>query len=123
MTDIEQKALALVNEVGRTTQIAPYTVLPKSDVTKALYLAIEQHEAFRREVSDAIMQVFSNTGLMPTCLTGFVIPKPVDPLVELLSLMMDKSLTDADAKHNAEWLREALAKRGLEIRRLIVTKS
>ena len=70
--------------------------------------AIEQHEAFRQEVSDACM-----VGLDPKrYFARFIIAKP-DPLVEALESL---GLNKAD-----EWapdIRKALAARGLEVRKI-----
>lgn len=79
MTDTtEQKALALVNEV-RTEY-----PLVSSEVASNLALcrAIEQHEAFRQEVSDALKGQF--IGGIPDKVARFIIAEPVDPLVEAL---------------------------------------
>lgn len=78
----------------------------------ALCRAIEQHEAFRQEVSDAVMQAFPNTGLMPDCLGKLIIPKPKpDPLVDVV-----KEVTWYDNEITAKELRAALEARGFEIR-------
>lgn len=51
MTDIEKKALALLNECGWGGKALKRTWNPRYE---ALCHAIEQHEAFRQEVSDAV---------------------------------------------------------------------
>lgn len=116
MTDTEQKALALVNEVGDPQGFAPYTGLPKNDVTKALCRAIEQHEAFRQEVSDAVEQadlldIYGKAGAY-LILQRFIIPKPKpDQLVEAFDAVwpgIDRTMVKA--------IRAALEARGLEIR-------
>lgn len=104
MTDIEQKALALLNEVR-----AEYPLV-SSEVASNLALcrAIEQHEAFRQEVSDAI----DSSVLTPETeahLSRFIIAKP-DPLVE--------ALWEAGFAHNKDTaanLRAAIEKRGGKI--------
>lgn len=87
--------------------------------------AIEQHEAFRQEVSDAVAKVYRSLDrLIPTdkgwpstvvirsALNPFLIAKP-DPLVEALCEMDPDTMPNgADADN----LRKALAARGLEIR-------
>ena len=89
MTDIEQKALALVNEVAKEMGLVQLRILD-TDLPgeRALCRAIEQHEAFRQEVSDAVGSYIHD----PQSITGpatmqhlrrFIIPKP-DPLVEAL---------------------------------------
>lgn len=57
MTDIEKQALALVNEVCAEWEVSPATEddMDGSACFAALTRAIEQHEAFKREVSDAIV--------------------------------------------------------------------
>lgn len=133
MTEIERKALALALEVRADDK---YRVCKEPTVYFALWealcRAIEQHEAFRLEVSDAVR-------VLDEFITGsedykrgsrtdgvhladgrsvkfarFIIAKP-DPLVEAV-----KDILDDDSLHNAEEfseaIRAALAKRGLEIR-------
>lgn len=112
VTEIEKKALALVNEVreGR-----PYTI----DEAKREYgwcfqavcRAIRQHEAFRQEVSDAVEMHCDAMDMFPqdTVLGRFIIAKP-DPLVEAMAdCGVDRFETWADQ------LRAALAARGLKI--------
>jgi hypothetical protein len=119
MTDIEAKALALVNGVRteRGGEICNhYTRLNRSlDVMhEALYRAIEQHEAFKQEVSDAVEQadlldLYGKAGAYLR-LQRFIIAKPKpDPLVEV---MRDLYWVD----EYADDLRAALEARGLEIR-------
>ena len=107
MTETERKALALVNEVK-----AEYPLI-SSEVASNLALcrAIEQHEAFRQEVSGAVEEAME-----PSCsqqvydaLKRFRIAKP-DPLVEAMS---DMGL--GMSKTAAAELRSALAARGLKI--------
>jgi len=112
MTDIEQKALALVNEV-RTEY-----PLVSSEVASNLALcrAIEQHEAFRQEVSDAVerwtIEYLLGDDLRKD-MTRFIIAKP-DPLAECL-LELDFSKDEAEARHDAEWLVKTIEKRGGKI--------
>ena len=124
MTEIEQKALELVNEVRKGNCWQPNLTLSRNDCsrTEALCRAIEQHEAFRQAVSDAVEEYFdceqngsrSMLEVAETRLQRFIIAKP-DPLVEAV-----KDILDDDSLHNAEEFSEAirasLAKRGLEIR-------
>ena len=101
MTDIEKKALALVREC-------------ESDY-EALCLAIEQHEAFRQKVSDAVV-AFRNEWVQATPsrqwfqakFTRFIIAKP-DPLVEALGELADRNM---EAEQAAETLRAAIEARG-----------
>lgn len=115
MTDIEQKALALLNEVAcDNTQYSH--INRRHHAQEALCRAIERHEAFRQEVSDAVEQALSFGDVESLrrkgVLSRFIIAKPKpDPLVEALDSL---GLRKAD-----EWagdIRKALAARGLEIR-------
>jgi hypothetical protein len=112
MTDIEQKALALLNEVRREyPNAADYT---SSHI--ALCRAIEQHEAFKQEVSDAIafaLKVYAGHSGALDPLERFIIPKPKpDPLVEIMEGLDGEWTPDEYAKA----IRAALEARGLEIR-------
>lgn len=114
MTNIEQKALALVNEVsdGFHDVTSVYDIHTAKALRSALCRAIEQHEALRQEVSDAIVKL----GFWPDTvdLARFIIAKP-DPLVEVLNDMKDGRAGPTTESY-AACLRAALAKRGLEIR-------
>ena len=118
MTDtIEQKALALVNEVAQDVRYEPDDFEEeRRDVFKALCRAIEQHEAFRQEVSDAVEGVVNST-YMPAPsehkLRRFIIAKP-DPLAECL-LELELSEDYKEARHDAEWLVKTIEKRGGKI--------
>lgn len=117
MTDIEQKALALIDEVYGIEDIAPFTLMTNNDATKALCRAIEQHEAFRQEVSDAAEQY--NEAAAPMGWEGFdrfIIPKN-DPLAEVLEEISGKGGFD-NFGHYAHNLRAALEAQGLEIREI-----
>jgi len=89
MTDIEAKARALVADVVTETR-PDYTGSPWNSSTilnEALYRAIEQHEAFKQEVSDAV-EAYSNPYSSDEAkwekLKSFIIPKPKpDPLDKL----------------------------------------
>ena len=112
MTEIEQKALALVNEViqevssNTLARLDPYNL-----AHEAVRRAIEQHEAFKREVSDEIAKL----GCWPDTvnLQRFILPKP-DPLVAALV----GAFGDGYEQPEADNLRAALAKRGLEVREI-----
>ena len=135
MTEIEKKALALVNEVLVEWGVLKKAVeVPKNSdaFARALLRAIEHHEAdkaahaatvegilnsheaFRQDVSDALVEYFGpkdlNVILAGHLLERFVLPEP-DPLVEAIREM---ALSDADQR-DADRLRVALAKRGLKI--------
>lgn len=117
MTDIEQKALALVQEVqGFDCGVSIYHVHNAKLLRQALCRAIEQHEAFRQEVSDAAERLLEIVTLKRPWLQSdadqfkrFIITKP-DPLVE--------ALWEAGFAHNkdtANQLRAAIEKRGGKI--------
>ena len=126
MTETEKKALALLNEcAGQEVYGGWVTFDPnQSPCTRALCRAIEQHEAFRQEVSD-VVESLCNTVLMShghremreMLSRRFIIPKP-DPLVEVIADYKRTKGTGeyATNKDMAAALRAALAARGLEIR-------
>lgn len=114
MTEIERKALALVNEACKS-DFKDLGLTYRNNILDALLLAIEQHEAFRQEVSDAV-EYHWPLGKAPPYFARFIITKP-DPLVEILEDIRSGNLgyageTCAQAAIN---LRAALAARGLEI--------
>ena len=108
---IEQKALALVNEVAVDFRVPPWDSIDRrSFLEDVLCRAIEQHEAFKREVSDAVEKYLGHQSPWPdTSLRRFIIAKP-DPLVEVMNAWWD-----ADGYASIETFRAALAARGLEI--------
>jgi hypothetical protein len=116
MTDIEAKALALLDEMAAKHNRFPrtYTRLERGYTAhEALCRAIEQHEAFKQEVSDAVETYKADNPFTYNAflLDRFIIPKPKpDPLVEVLKeLVLTTRMTSGD-------LRAALEVRGLEIR-------
>jgi hypothetical protein len=113
MTDIEAKALALLNEVRREYPIGTEYTARHIAICRTL----EQHETFRQEVSAAVTALldrFLGDGLSQGVINGhlhrFIIraDKP-DPLDEIMGdfLWSPKATDD---------LRAALEARGLEIR-------
>lgn len=112
MDDIEQKALALLNAVEKDMGLYRSKALsPDSPAEVALRRAIEQHEAFRQKVSDAVEQAQTEDWDVHPILWRFLIPKPKpDPLVEVL-----KEVTWYDNEITAKELRAALKARGLTI--------
>ena len=116
MTNIEQKALELVRDIADGYEdVSIHHVHNAKALRSALCRAIEQHEAFRQEVSDAVTEIISiiengEAGVAAQELERFIIAKP-DPLVEAV-----KDILDDDSLHNAEEFSEAirasLAKRG-----------
>lgn len=110
MTDAEQKAVDLVND-SRRRNFLP--VLSAQTITgsvsfPALRYAIEEHERFRQEVSDALEK--RGFYIDDRDLGRFIITKP-DPLVEVMIDCGFISVVGA-----VDDMRAALAKRGLEIR-------
>ena len=118
MTETEKKALALVKAAVSAEQVRILpTYVDKAVLSEALFLAIEQHEAFRQEVSDAVEAVFAGYHdapipwvVMRGMLEPFILPKP-DPLVEALNEAL-LSEQDMGAQELADNFRAALAKRG-----------
>ena len=111
MTDIEQKALALVNEVRDERGFRLNVEMQREDMAQeALCRAIEQHEAFRQEVSDALNGQF--IGGIPDKVARFIIAKP-DPLVEVLN-GIGWTYDDNGTKRAADF-RAAIEKRGGKI--------
>jgi hypothetical protein len=107
MTDIKEKALALVNDVLRETEGANEPTQMTHYYFKALCRAIEQHEAYKQKVSDAL-EMYSPESRNPA-LGRFIIPKS-DPLVEVIAGWTGGTVLLASD------LRAALEARGLEIR-------
>ena len=115
MSDIEQKALKLVSQLQEEDGGKKYS---HAYHFEALCRAIEQHEAFRQEVSDAVKhchacsdpEVWRRIKFELDC---FIIPKPKpDPLVAALEGVTFDHYPPNDAKT----IRAALEARGLEIR-------
>ena len=134
MKNIEQKALALVNEAAEGLYYEPDDFeTERRDVFKALCRAIEQHEftkaahaatiegllksheAFRQEVSDAVYAYVHATGGGVDeweNLKSLIIPKPKpDPLAQVL-----EDIGWGSDEEEVGNLRAALEARGLEIR-------
>ena len=113
MTEIEQKALALLNE-----RHSPYQYEAGDHPVRILASTIEQHEAFKREVSDAVEAYLAHMSPWPdNSLRRFILPKPVDPLVEAWLDAFPGNHRE-DSVEECEKLRAALAKRGLEVREI-----
>ena len=115
MTETKKKALALLNEVAKEMGLEKVSSL-ELDMPgeRALLRALEQHEAFRREVSDAVEELAvcvyeDSSSIVRRYMGRFIIPQP-DPLVEVLS-----DIGTIDPNGAAKDLRAALAARGLEI--------
>ena len=124
MDVIETKALALLREItvergDETPLIFCRSTYPTSH--EAICRAIEQHEAFRQEVSDAVeaaigIAVKANYACergpaILEILSRFIIKPPVDPLVEALADCRGCQLDEQQAKA----LRAAIEARGGKI--------
>ena len=123
MTDIEAKALALVNEVSDERAIPRWTTFYRKEngFVEALCRAIEQHEAFKQEVSDVAAMMLTEPNIKPSvqwALTKFIIPKPKpDPLVRVINeVIYAQPQGDISEVRMAKEIRAALEARGLEIR-------
>jgi hypothetical protein len=125
MTDIKEKALALLNEVRAERGYQTLTAIYRDTYmeAEALFRAVEQNEAFKQEVSDAVENVETPMEIPCTCgnkyvvtfnlLDRFIIPKPKpDPLVEVLVDVLGWCTVAGDVAA----LRAELEARGLEIR-------
>lgn len=106
MTEIEKQAMELLNGPE-----SPYYYNEDDHPVTVLARAIEQHEQFKREVSDAVEAFFEASGFDATKgLIRFILPKPVHPLVQAAADIDLFWNNDMGAK-----LEEALAKRGGKI--------
>ena len=125
MTEIEQKALALLNEVQIEMHRNPgwYEGCNRTNSTpvEALCRAIEQHEAFKQEVSDAVESAiayaasyYAAASDLRNRLARFILPKPVDPLVEAVRVAGEK-LGTAEWADFAAATRAEIEKRGGKI--------
>ena len=120
MTNIEQKALAMVREVLNERNLSDKRAVRRevSPYTEALCRAIEQHEAFRQKVSDVVYR--SLTSIVKGCaadaagdLSRFIIPAvETDPLAQILGAF-DGTLWEPE---DVSRFRAALDAAGFEIR-------
>jgi hypothetical protein len=118
---IEAKALALVNKIERKEGEKELTrrIMRGLIMDEALCRAIEQHEAFRQEVSDAVSALLDrflgdmlSQGVINGHLHQFIIRKPKpDPLAQVL-----EDIGWGSDEEEVGNLRAALEARGLEIR-------
>jgi hypothetical protein len=125
MTDIEAKALALVNEVRVERGWEPLPILYRTNYeAEALYRTLERHEAFKQEVSDVVEGVLRtiegrDVYNLKYPLSRFIIPKPKpDPLADVLEATFAASgIGSANMpKSYPDILRVALDALGFEIR-------
>ena len=120
MPEIERKALGLVAQLQEEDDGRKYSYAYHFE---ALCRAIEQHEAFRQEVSDAVEAVKSlwDARDWPSndkfeALSRFIIAKP-DPLVDAWLDAFPGNHID-DAREECAKISAALAARGLEVRKI-----
>ena len=112
MTDIEQKALALIAP-GVACEVNFENI---SILAQAFTSAIEQHEAFRQEVSDKcdLVSQFDMNPAALEILETLILPAPKpDPLVEVVQNMGLWAYNPA--RNWAGEIRAALDARGLTI--------
>lgn len=119
MTDIKQKALALVNEVSdnkHTDARSIHEVYSAVALSTALCRAIEQHEAFKQEVSDVMTYIKALYPTLPRNFNRFIIPAPKpDPLVAAVHEVDTGPAWDSPEDY-CNKIRAALEARGFEIR-------
>ena len=121
MTDIEQKALALLNEVS-IEKCEEVNLAPHKTLCAALRLSVLEHEDtkqeladFKQKVSDAVENLLGeySHSFLREHLHQFIIPAKPDPLEEVLQEIDHAAMwVDECAKE----IRAALEARGLEIR-------
>jgi len=119
MTDIEKKALRMINQIHKERN-CPHEIgfanRKVNHMYEALCRAIEQHEAFKQEVSDAVgaynamWQGYTPSRDMYNAhFAKFIIAKPDHIRGAALDIGMDWGPDDSDS------FRAALAARGLKI--------
>jgi hypothetical protein len=117
MTDdsIEAKALALLNEVNTERNMSLYCSINRKFVDhEALCRAIEQHEAFKQEVSDALVDSWYHNA-SGKLLERFIIPKSKpDPLLDIVEWLGGPVW--GTREEYVKEIHKALEARGLEIR-------
>lgn len=123
MTDIEAKALALLNDVAKDRDVILNVYFDREITThEALCRAIEAHEAFKQEVSDAVEEYKADQPYVwkqsaSNYFDRFIIPKPKpDPLIEVLRSVGGDDRDYCDYDIYVKEIRAALEARGLEIR-------
>jgi len=126
MPTIEERVVLLLNEaaeslgsssrwLGRTRTTPSVEALCRA--LEALDAERAAHAQFRQEVSDEIERCILSD-FTKERLSRFIIPKPVDPLVEVLDTMLRRRTFEPAAEvvaDEAAWLRAALAERGLKL--------
>jgi hypothetical protein len=127
MTDIEQKAQSLFSQVLSERGALNRNIDRLVSAHEALFRAIEQHEAFKQEVSDAVLSAMKvllemaehdcEVRIRPI-LERFIIPKTKpDPLVRVINeVIYAQPDGDISEVRMAKEIRAALDAVGLEIR-------
>ena len=120
MTDIEAEARRRFNEAWGEQCYSPRATRKTHPTIEAMCRLLEEFEAYKREVSDAVeaymLDPQSVTGPASTLhLRRFILPTPVDPLVEALNEISGEGGCE-NMDFYAYRIRAALAARGLEIR-------
>ena len=125
MTDIEEtppdwvlREAAKRSELSNDTPRQRAILFDTNPSFRALCRAIERHEAFRQEVSDALYDYFGDEHVECNGRLSrfFIIPAPKpDPLVEVLEEISGEGGFD-NYDHYAHNIRAALDALGLEIR-------
>jgi hypothetical protein len=123
MTDIEAKALALLNDVLAERVHWQMTGSRADNASiEALCRAIERHETFKQEVSDAVTALLDrflgdslSQGVINGHLHSFIIRKP-DPLVEVIKAMRDEPTPYVNSEVYANRIHKKLDALGFEIR-------
>ena len=111
MTDTRRKARAMLND-ARDAHVNPDDYLVGYT---ALCRAIERHETFRQEVSDAVEEAIDR-GFYAQALQSLIIPKPKpDPLFDVL-WELGMAENRAGIVFAANRINETLEARGFEIR-------
>lgn len=106
----KEKALALVNEACKS-DFKDLGLTYRNNILDALLRAIEQHEAFRQEVSD-MLQVMGFKPGDGRIVGKYIIAKP-DPLEEVMEELVKYSrIIDAAS------IRAAMKARGYEYRKI-----
>lgn len=107
MTEDEQEALAMVNELS-PCRFENLSDASHASLMKALRHSVQERKAFAREVSDAVEQVRGWPGQPIHFLSRFIIAKP-DPLEAVIRELRGDEPTSAAVF--SDELRAALAKR------------
>lgn len=120
---VEEQAVVLVNEVRAEREQEIWKGVGDRRgygiVLEALCRAIEQHEAYKQEVSDAMTYIKALYPTLPTNYDRFIIPAPKpDPLVDIMEQCSTVDAEEGETYEDAmvRNIRAALEARGLEIR-------